>query len=230
MGPFTLVNPDNELAITLEDNTCSDGLSMIAKIDDYLNNLQQFYLGQHGLIHSAACPGLVISVDDSTNEPSIKLKTSTLGENGRKWKFVDGRIESALNGLVIAKGPDGSMILQSKNNTSPSDATWIRKNTRVLDFSSVVEQSNWENKWTVSSVTSGFEVTNITNYTANQGDVLSPICYKVNPSFSASFEEFAKGLEIRDPSDEDQCRDMREALGFDKDCESNKVNHMQCNI
>jgi hypothetical protein len=51
---------------------------MTAKLDDYLNNSQQFYLGQHGLIHSAACPGLAISVDDSHTEPSIKLKTSSL--------------------------------------------------------------------------------------------------------------------------------------------------------
>jgi hypothetical protein len=223
MGPFTLVNPANELAIALENGPCSDGLSMTAKPDDYLNNRQQFYLGQHGLIHSAACPGLVISVDDSNTEPSIKLKTSSLGDNRLQWKFVDGMIESVLNGLVIAKSTDGAMALQSKNDTNTSSATWKRRNTRALDSKTDVEQSNWKNKWTVSFITSGYEETSLVNYTAHQTDASFPICYKSSPAFSASFEEFAKSLEIRDPSDEDQCREMREALGFDKDCESEKV-------
>jgi transposase len=129
-------------------------------------------------------------------------------------------IESVLNGLVLALDTDGAMTLQSKNNTNMSNTTWKHRNTRALDSNTEMEQSNWKNKWTVSFITSGYKETSLANYTAHQTDALLPICYKSSPAFSASFEEFAKGLEIRDPRDEDECREMREALGFDKDCES----------
>ena len=49
------------------------------------------------------------------------------------------------------------------------------------------------------------------------GGETTTVCYKTNPAFSASFENFARDLVIEDPSDEDQCRRVREDLGFDKD-------------
>ena len=49
------------------------------------------------------------------------------------------------------------------------------------------------------------------------GGGTSTVCYKTNSAFSASFENFATDLVIEDPSDEDQCRQVREDLGFDKD-------------
>ena len=49
------------------------------------------------------------------------------------------------------------------------------------------------------------------------GRETSTVCYKTNPAFSASFENFARDLVIEDPSDEDQCRQVREGLGYDKD-------------
>jgi hypothetical protein len=41
--------------------------------------------------------------------------------------------------------------------------------------------------------------------------------YGPNPAFSNSFEDFAQGLVISDERDEDQCRNARELLGFDRD-------------
>jgi hypothetical protein len=41
--------------------------------------------------------------------------------------------------------------------------------------------------------------------------------YGPNPAFSNSFEDFAQGLVINDERDEDQCRNARELLGFDRD-------------
>ena len=40
-----------------------------------------------------------------------------------------------------------------------------------------------------------------------------------NPVFSQSFENFAVGLVINDPSDQEQCGNTRQGLGFDPDYE-----------
>ena len=42
-------------------------------------------------------------------------------------------------------------------------------------------------------------------------------CYKPRDAFSASFEDFAQNLAIDDATDEDQCRNAQQELGFDRD-------------
>jgi hypothetical protein len=42
-------------------------------------------------------------------------------------------------------------------------------------------------------------------------------CYQIHEGFSQSFENFAQGIVIDDETDEDQCRQSRELLGFDRD-------------
>jgi len=44
-----------------------------------------------------------------------------------------------------------------------------------------------------------------------------------NPAYSRAFENFAAGLVIDNPSDEDQCGNTRTGLGFDPDYEFDTV-------
>jgi hypothetical protein len=92
--------------------------------------------------------------------------------------------------------------------------SWERINTRLLGLG--VNETGWQQDWTVSFVSSEYDGATLHDlFVNNEGG--SSVCYKTNPAFSASFEKFASNLVIHDPSDEDQCRQVREDLGFDKD-------------
>ena len=253
MGPFSLVNPLVGSAMTVnQDSSCSHGMPLSSEEDDYANPAQKFYLGQHGSIFSAVCPGLVLSADDNFNmTSSVTLKAFRLDDQNLKWVFANGKIESVLHNqsMVIVKDNDGSLSLQDKNNAHFGQISWKRINTRLLELG--MGESEWKQDWSVSFVTPGYEGQAPSNYTQDGTDdpleinsspqpvkktTRSPlstishvwqmfteigetdtVCYKTNPAFSASFENFARDLVIEDPSDEDQCRQVREDLGFDKD-------------
>lgn len=105
MGPFSLVNPNNGLSITVEGLRCSSGMALTPQVDDPNNQRQQFYLGQHGSIFSLFCPGLVLSVSNSTDTDGsyfIQLEVFHLNDKKMKWRFLDGMIESVFYpGMVI---------------------------------------------------------------------------------------------------------------------------------
>eukprot|EP00956_Cyclotella_meneghiniana_P014940 scaffold22644_cov44-Cyclotella_meneghiniana.AAC.4 len=219
MGPFSIVNPNSGSALTVDDGTCANGMNLSSAPDDIESLRQKFYLGQHGSIFSAQCPGLVIAADPSHNDTNIeidiKLQNFRINENTQKWKFINGMIESVSNsGMVLANNPNQSMKLQS-NSTAISDLSifnWKRVNTRLLVSN---DQSEWKQQWTVSFTSPGHDSMTLDEYT--QDEAMSSICYKHNPAFSASFENFAKQLVVNDAGDEEQCRKVREELGFDKD-------------
>ena len=214
MGPFSIVNSDDQLALTVEDRTCANGMSLNSAIDDHMSLRQKFYLGQHGSIFSAQCPGLVIAVDDSTDTSAVQLEIYNINEKKLKWKFSDGMIESVLNpGMVLANNLDSSMtLLDNSTATSDTSLNWKRLNTRLL---ADTDQSEWKQEWTVSFVFTGYESTSLQEFV--QDDTNPSTCYNVSSAFSAAFDAFANNIAIEDAADEDQCRKVREELGFDKD-------------
>ena len=46
MGPFSLVNPSNGYAITVEDRMCTTDMSLKASADEHSNKRQYYYLGK----------------------------------------------------------------------------------------------------------------------------------------------------------------------------------------
>ena len=216
MGPFSVVNPNNGLAFEIEDSTCANGMSLNSAVDDHTNARQRFYLGRHGSIFSAHCPGLVIASNDSGGTSAVKLEVFRINEKKMKWKFSNGTIESvAVEGAALASNPSSNaIILQDKNSTSDSSAhIWVRRNTRLLASNSV--QSEWKQKWAVSFITSDYKGPSVQEF-VQKSDERSR-CYKINSAFSPSFESFARELVVNDASDEKQCSNVREKLGFDKD-------------
>ena len=215
MGPFSVVNPNSELAMTVDDGTCSNGLSLSSNADDNTSIRQQFYLGQHGSIFSAQCPGLVLAADNSNNNFSITLEIFQMNQKKLKWKFANGVIESVLkSGMILANNPDDNTMILKSNSTSDSNMKWIRMNTRLLASNSAT--SGWKQQWKVTFVDPEYKGPSVAEFI--QDDLaLNPKCYRVNPAFSASFDGFAKDLVVNDASDEDQCRKVREELGFHKD-------------
>ena len=95
-----MVDPNSGLAFTVEVGTCAIGMSLKSATDDHTSNRQRFYLGQHGSIFSAQCPGLVIAAaEDST----VKLDIFHINKKKLKWKFSHGMIESVSSpGKVLA--------------------------------------------------------------------------------------------------------------------------------
>ena len=216
MGPFSIVNPLSGLALAVEDGTCANGMSLNSETDDHTSSRQMFYLGQHGSIFSAQCPGLVIAADSTSDSSAIKLEIFQHNEEKLKWKFTNGMVESVLYpGMVLAKNSnDDSMILQNSNSTSDSILNWIRTNTRLLDLGD--QSGEWKREWTVLFLSSGYENVNLEEFVQDgTNSVLT--CYDMSSAFSPSFDDFAKELVIEDSSDEDQCRNVREKMGFDKD-------------
>ena len=67
-----------------------------------------------------------------------------------------------------------------------------------------------------SGLDSSYKGTSIDGFIQNN-NASTKHCYVMNSAFSASFDSFAKEVVVDDPSDEDQCRKVREALGFDRD-------------
>ena len=212
MGPFSIVNPISGLAMAVDGSICSNGLNLISNVDDHTNKSQQFFLGQHGSIISAQCPGLVLAAKDSS---SVILEIFQMNQKKLKWKFANGMVESVSNsGMFLARSPsDNKMILES-DTTDPSDVKWIRMNTRLLDSSS--STSYWKQQWKVAFIDPQYQGPSVAEFIP--GKMESNVqCFKSNPAFSAAFDDFANGLVVNDASDEDQCRKVREALGFNKD-------------
>ena len=223
MGPFSLVNPNSGLALGVEhDDHCANGMKIKSAPDDHSTTRQKFYLGQHGSIFSANCPGLVVASPDSAISSHVKLEIFRINEKKLKWKFSDGMIESVSRpGMFLASDSSGNnIILQDKNTTISelSGVNWIRKNTRLLPSNNV--QSEWKQIWVVSFIASDYKGPSLEEFspdnTSSNGHS-DTTCFNVNSAFSPSFESFARELAINDASDEDQCRNVREKLGFDKD-------------
>ncbi len=226
MGPFSIVNPINRLAIAVADGVCSNRMALQSQTDDHTKRTQMFYLGQHGSIFSAACPGLVITTDSTSStdgafDPTIKLQTIQTRkhkeENSHlKWKFSNGRIESVMHqSMVIGGYLNGVLTLEDK--TSSPSQIWKRVNTRVLDLDGD-QTTEWKQKWTVSFVAPDYGNATLDELASlSEGNSITWYQPSPAPAFCASFEDFAKELVIEDASDEDQCRHTREQLGFDKD-------------
>ena len=216
MGPFGIVNGNNGLALAVNDNVCKNGMSLISADDDHADKKQQFYLGQHGSIFSAQCPGLVIEATGSNENSPVQLAIAVLGDNKQKWKFTNGMVESVeYPGMVLAINNSAIMLKSSPTATSNQNLNWARLNTRLLDSSSA-SSGNWKQQWKVSFNDLDYNGPSISEFVQNKNGLTNK-CYAMNPAFSASFDNFAKELIVKDPSDEDQCRKVREALGFDKD-------------
>eukprot|EP00956_Cyclotella_meneghiniana_P014877 scaffold22483_cov30-Cyclotella_meneghiniana.AAC.1 len=87
IGPFSLVNPNNGHAISVDHGTCSNGLGLSSTSDNHTSLRQQFYLGQHGSIFSAQCPGLVLAAGSSTDNFSVTLEIFQINQKKLKWKL-----------------------------------------------------------------------------------------------------------------------------------------------
>ena len=212
MGPFSIVNRNSGLAFAVDDSTCANGMSLSLADDDHTSLTQQFYLGQHGSIFSAKCQGLVIEAIDMD---SVQLQIFRVDDKTQKWKFTDGMIESAMHpGMVLARNDQDAFILKSNSESADQSLNWIRVNTRLLDSNSVT--SGWKQQWKASFIDSGYKSPLLGGFIHNN-NALAKHCYAMNSAFSASFDNFAQELVVNDPGDEDQCRKVREALGFDKD-------------
>jgi hypothetical protein len=124
-------------------------------------------------------------------------------------------IESAnFTGMVIGKSGSSDALTLQSNATSSRSFSWKRVNTRLLDWNT--DQTTWKQEWTISVVSpGGHDAFDFKKVLDNENDVIT--CYEPNPAFSTSFDDYAKGLVISDASNEDQCRQTREKLGFDKD-------------
>eukprot|EP00956_Cyclotella_meneghiniana_P041795 scaffold240115_cov36-Cyclotella_meneghiniana.AAC.2 len=216
MGPFSIVNPNSELAMTVDDGTCSNGLGISSSTDDHTSIRQQFYLGQHGSIFSAQCPGLVLAADNTTDNFSVALEIFQMNQKKLKWKFANGVIESVLlSHMVLANNPDDNTMILKRNITIPdSNVNWIRMNTRLLTSNSAT--SGWKQEWKVAFVDPEYKGLSVAEF-IQDNTALNAKCYNISSAFSASFDDFAKEIVVNDASDEDQCRKVREALGFDKD-------------
>ena len=223
-GPFSIVSLTRSeesalnLAITVDGIVCRAGMGLVYQTDNHTNTQQQFYLGQHGAIFSSFCPGLVISADEGVPR-SITLEPVQLDTPRMKWKHASGMIESAANpGMVVANTLSGrAMTLQNSTAASTANKSWKRINTRLVDVNED-DHASWRQAWTVSFITPVSD--NNPSFSTLEESIVgdgSKRCYRPNTAFSASFDGFARGLTINDASDEMQCRDTQEALGFDKD-------------
>eukprot|EP00956_Cyclotella_meneghiniana_P027863 scaffold63549_cov35-Cyclotella_meneghiniana.AAC.1 len=87
-------------------------------------------------------------------------------------------------------------------------------NTRLLASNSAID--GWKQDWKVTFVDPEYKGPSVTEFIQDD-TTLNAKCYNISSAFSASFDDFAKELVVNDASDEDQCRKVREGLGFDKD-------------
>lgn len=202
-GPYSLVNADNK-ALSVGDAECADGMKLQLSPDDSRSSAQHFYLGNGGTICSYKCPGLVITAPLNCQQDIVlSLKTAT-GDDNTKWNF------DAFSGLISSvKCPElvvaGNIL---KPSSSPVRQKWRTVNTRLLSAS----EQGWNQNWEIIF--------------AEQYDKVLPRvietnvgmkCYNASAAYSASFDAFSLGLIIDDATDEDQCRNTREMLGFDRD-------------
>jgi hypothetical protein len=85
---------------------------------------------------------------------------------------------------------------------------WRKVNTRLLSAS----EQGWNQNWEVIFAEQYDHVLPRAIDT-NEGTK----CYNASDAYSASFDTYSLDLIIDDASDEDQCRNTREKLGFDRD-------------
>ena len=219
MGPFIIGGGKHEkiLAFEIEAGTCRNGMLLNPTyLIDNKETRQKFYLGQHGSIFSAHCPGLVIaSQNEQSEDQTIKLEAFRINDKKMKWKFSDGMIESVSKpGMFLARSSNLENIILQDKSIVPNENIWSRVNTQLLHTNN--GQSEWKQKWAVSFLTSDYKGLSLEKLIENFDDSNAK-CYKVNPAFSASFESFARELAINDVTDEAQCEKVRQELGFDKD-------------
>ena len=103
-----------------------------------------------------------------------------------------------------------TLVLKTSKGVSAESGHWIRVNTRLISKVSPDAASDWKQGWNPSYITpEGFEVERTPN------DVIldhrwESQCFKRNPGYSASFDNWALGLAIDNPRKEDECRATRE--------------------
>jgi hypothetical protein len=202
-GPYSLVNADNK-ALSVGDAECADGMELQLSPDDSRSSAQHFYLGNGGTIFSSKCPGLVITAPPNCQQDIVlTLKTAT-GDDNTKWNFdaFSGSISSVTCPELVVIGN----IL--KPSSSPVMQKWRKVNTRLLSAS----EQGWNQNWEVIFAEQYDHVLPRAIDT-NEGTK----CYNASDAYSASFDAFSLDLIIDDATDEDQCRNTREMLGFDRD-------------
>jgi hypothetical protein len=202
-GPHSLVNADNK-ALSVGDAKCADGMQLRLSPDDSRSSAEQFYLGNGGTIFSSKCPGLVITAPPNCQQDIVlTLKTAT-GDDNTKWNFdaFRGSISSVTCPELVVIGN----VL--KPSSSPVMQKWRTVNTRLLPASEQGWNQNWE-------VIFAEQYDNVLPQA--YGNQPGRKCYNASDAYSASFDAFSLDLIINDATDEDQCQNTREMLGFDRD-------------
>jgi hypothetical protein len=192
------------MALSVGDAECADGMKLHLSPNDSRSSAQHFYLGNGGTICSSKCPGLVITAPPNCQQDIVlTLKTAT-GDDNTKWNFdaSSGSISSVKCPTLVVVGnilkPSSSSVMQK----------WRKVNTRLLSAS----EQGWNQNWEVIFAEQYDPVLPRSIHT-NEGTK----CYNASDAYSASFDAFSLGLIINDATDEDQCRNTREKLGFDRD-------------
>jgi hypothetical protein len=192
------------MALSVGDAKCADGMQLQLSPDDSRSSAQLFYLGNGGTIFSSKCPGLVITAPPNCQQDIVlTLKTAT-GDDNTKWNFdaSSGSISSVTCPALFVVGnilkPTISSVMQK----------WRKVNTRLLPAS----EQGWNQNWEVIFAEQYDHVLPRAIGT-NEGTK----CYNASDAYSASFDAYSLDLIIDDATDEDQCRNTRKKLGFDRD-------------
>lgn len=225
-APLSIINPSNGEAIGVATGQCTNEIALEVQTDDAHNQDQQFFLGKKGMIHSQKCHGLVFAVNGCSDGEQITLKPPTDDEH-TQWAFsTDGSVYNKMcgEGMVIDFDDSDIIIMLKTKDTSADSQLWTKVSARLL-AADVLE--DYVQNWTVEFVDeyngtlpSHSTTSNRLLKSKNDGvsdDTESPSLYPPHEGFSGSFEDFAKDLVIDDASDEDQCRNARELLGYDRD-------------
>jgi hypothetical protein len=147
----------------------------------------------------------VFAIEDCTDMGSISLKPPT-GDTDTQWTFnTDGSIESNLCPGSVIDVDSGSIVLKS-NNSSDASQQWRKVSARLLEEGEADFVQSWSVKF----------VEDYDDSLSSLSTSDSPTCFEPNAGFSAAFEDFAKDLVIDDTSDESQCEDTREQLGYER--------------
>ena len=200
----------SKVIIKNRHDCCKKRLSntTVSLLDRYDNVVGTYRIGDTSLGQ------IQIDMSEFTSVTSAQLEVFRINDKKQKWKFTNGTVESVIHpGMVLANN-NNAIILNSNSESEDQSSNWIRVNTRLLDSNSAT--SGWKQQWKASFIDSGYKGPSLDGFIQND-NALSKHCYEMNPAFSASFDNFAKELFVNDPSDEDQCRKVREALGFDRD-------------
>eukprot|EP00584_Thalassiosira_punctigera_P027883 CAMPEP_0172576342 /NCGR_PEP_ID=MMETSP1067-20121228/137666_1 /TAXON_ID=265564 ORGANISM="Thalassiosira punctigera, Strain Tpunct2005C2" /NCGR_SAMPLE_ID=MMETSP1067 /ASSEMBLY_ACC=CAM_ASM_000444 /LENGTH=2652 /DNA_ID=CAMNT_0013369009 /DNA_START=2375 /DNA_END=10333 /DNA_ORIENTATION=- len=215
-GLFSFVNPASGSALAVQQGRCTHGMLLETQRDDHRNLNQKFYLGRSGSILSMKCAGLAISADITEGGcgnvilgQSVKLHAYMIEEKKMKWRLNhDGNIESVkCPGLVIGSTGPSHVISLIPQDTKDSSQIWRQQNVRLLESSNNLFVRFEEPEYTVLD---------LQQYRWSDAD---RNCYPPNPAFNRAFEDFIVNnkIVIKNSADEDQCKHVREELGFDPD-------------